>query len=72
MGIATFCCRLRVIYLPPERSGDAYRDQDEWIKKTILNVANMGTFSSDRTIMQYAEKIWGAKPFALPNRHPSS
>jgi len=42
----------------------AYRDQDEWIKKTILNVANMGTFSSDRTIMQYAEKIWGAKPFA--------
>jgi starch phosphorylase len=42
----------------------AYRDQDAWIKKTILNVANMGKFSSDRTIMQYAEKIWGAKPFA--------
>ena len=41
----------------------AYRDQDTWIKKAILNVANMGKFSSDRTIMQYAEKIWGAKPF---------
>jgi starch phosphorylase len=43
---------------------DAYRDQDSWIKKAILNVANMGKFSSDRTIMQYAEQIWDARPFA--------
>ena len=42
----------------------AYWDQDEWSRKTILNVASMGKFSSDRTIMQYAEKIWDAKPFA--------
>ena len=27
----------------------------------ILNVANMGNFSSDLTILQYAEKIWEAK-----------
>ena len=40
----------------------AYRDQDQWVKKAILNVANMGKFSSDRTIMQYAEQIWDAKP----------
>ena len=39
----------------------AYRDQQQWVKKAILNVANMGKFSSDRTIMQYAEKIWDAK-----------
>jgi len=39
----------------------AYRNQQEWVKKAILNVANMGKFSSDRTILQYAEKIWGAK-----------
>jgi starch phosphorylase len=44
----------------------AYRNQDEWIKKAILNIANMGKFSSDRTIMQYAEHIWEAKPFAPP------
>jgi glycogen phosphorylase len=40
---------------------DAYRNQREWVRKAILNVANMGKFSSDRTILQYAEKIWNAK-----------
>ncbi len=40
----------------------AYKDQEQWMKKAILNVANMGKFSSDRTIMQYAEQIWDAKP----------
>lgn len=40
----------------------AYKDQEQWVKKAILNVANMGKFSSDRTIMQYAEQIWDAKP----------
>jgi len=40
----------------------AYRDQQQWLRKVILNVANMGKFSSDRTILQYAEQIWHAKP----------
>ena len=39
----------------------AYRNQKEWVKKAVINVANMGKFSSDRTILQYAEKIWNAK-----------
>jgi glycogen phosphorylase len=40
----------------------AYRDQQQWLRKVILNVANMGKFSSDRTVLQYAEQIWQAKP----------
>ncbi|KJR40612.1 glycogen/starch/alpha-glucan phosphorylase [Candidatus Magnetoovum chiemensis] len=39
-----------------------YKDQDKWTKMSILNVANMGKFSSDRTINEYAKDIWNIKP----------
>jgi len=42
-----------------ERVSEAYRDRDEWARKSILNVANMGKFSTDRTIKEYADEIWG-------------
>ncbi len=45
-----------------ERVETLYRDQQQWTRRAILNVAGMGKFSSDRTISEYAEKIWGAKP----------
>ena len=40
----------------------AYKNQTQWVKKAILNVANMGKFSSDRTIAQYAKEIWNVTP----------
>lgn len=39
-----------------------YRNVDRWTKKSILNVARIGKFSSDRTIKEYAEEIWKVKP----------
>ncbi len=41
------------------RVGDAFQDIDTWTRKAILNVARMGKFSTDRTIKQYSEEIWG-------------
>lgn len=43
-----------------------YEKPDIWYKKTILNVARMGKFSSDRSIREYAEKIWEIKPMIPP------
>jgi starch phosphorylase len=37
---------------------DIYTNKQLWAEKAIVNVANMGMFSSDRSIMDYADKIW--------------
>lgn len=41
---------------------EAYKNQDEWAEKTIMSVARMGFFSSDRCIQEYAETIWNIEP----------
>jgi glycogen phosphorylase len=48
-----------------ERVARTYRDRAAWTKKSILNTANMGKFSSDRTVRQYAEEIWGVKAVSV-------
>lgn len=48
-----------------EQVDTLYRHPDEWTRKTILNIANMGYFSSDRTIQEYADDIWHIKPIRL-------
>lgn len=37
----------------------AYANRDDYAKKCLLNIANAGKFSSDRTISAYAREIWG-------------
>jgi len=45
-----------------ETVSELYRDNQEWVRRAILNVAGMGKFSSDRTIREYAERIWHVAP----------
>ncbi len=42
-----------------DRVAKVYRDKDSWVKKSIINVAKSGRFSSDRTVSEYASDIWG-------------
>jgi starch phosphorylase len=39
-----------------------YRRPDEWNRKAVLNTLSMGIFSSDRSIREYAQRIWRIKP----------
>ncbi|MFI0414966.1 MAG: glycogen/starch/alpha-glucan phosphorylase [Candidatus Thiodiazotropha sp.] len=45
-----------------DRADQLYLNTAEWNRRAILNTARMGYFSSDRTIQEYAEKIWHVKP----------
>ncbi len=44
-----------------EEAEKDFLDKDLWCKKALLNVARIGKFSSDRSIEDYAEKIWNIK-----------
>lgn len=41
-----------------ERVNEAYKDKIDWSRKCLINIANAGFFSSDRTILDYAADIW--------------
>jgi len=42
-----------------------YCDTEEWTNKSILNVARIAKFSSDRTILEYNQDIWHAEPVPI-------
>lgn len=48
-----------------DKVNELYRDLDKWTQKSILNVARIGKFSSDRSIQEYAKNIWKVKPIKL-------
>ncbi len=51
-----------------DRVDAAFKDSEGWARKSILNVARAGRFSSDRTIAEYTSEIWHVKPVKVPNQ----
>ena len=47
---------------------ELYKNQEQWQKMCLVNIANAGRFSADRAIREYAENIWHASPLA---EHPT-
>jgi glycogen phosphorylase len=45
-----------------DRVDELFDNPDEWTRKTILNTANMGKFSSDRAVLEYAAEVWNVQP----------
>jgi starch phosphorylase len=48
-----------------DRVGEAYRDHDRWNRMSMLNVARIGKFSSDRSIRDYCSDIWKTWPVKI-------
>ncbi|HBB32772.1 MAG TPA: glycogen phosphorylase [Cyanobacteria bacterium UBA8803] len=48
-----------------DRVSQAYHNQENWIRMSILNTARMGKFSSDRTIREYCQDIWKVEPVPI-------
>jgi starch phosphorylase len=41
-----------------QRVSDTWRERERWARMSVVNVCRIGYFSSDRSIREYAEKIW--------------
>ena len=48
-----------------DRVGRAFLDPEQWTRMSILNVARIGYFSSDRAIREYCEAIWKVEPLPI-------
>jgi starch phosphorylase len=51
-----------------QRVSEAYSDQSNWTRMSILNSARVGRFSSDRSIREYCRDIWNVRPIGLDER----
>jgi starch phosphorylase len=50
-----------------EEVGRVWCDPERWTRSSILNVARIGRFSSDRSIREYCRDIWHVKPVPIPD-----
>jgi starch phosphorylase len=53
------------------RVGEAWRDAERWTRMSILNTARSFSFSSDRAVREYCERIWHTAPVPVTLREPA-
>lgn len=53
-------------------SAQAYRDKERFARMSLMNISGAGVFSADRSIMDYADRIWHTKPVAVPEEKPNT
>jgi starch phosphorylase len=51
-----------------EQVSQTYQDEERWTRMSLLNVARMGKFSSDRAIREYCQNIWHIEPVKIDIR----
>ena len=49
-----------------EEVDKVWKDQSEWVKRSIMYTAGSAKFNSDRTIAEYASEIWDVKSLPMP------
>jgi starch phosphorylase len=56
------CADFRAYMTAQDRVDALYKDQALWLRSAIVNSIRMGYFSSDRSIREYAERLWNIQP----------
>lgn len=58
------CADFRSYVDTQEKVATYFRDKQAWTRSAIINIANMGYFSSDRSVLDYARDIWKIEPMS--------
>lgn len=53
-------------------SADAYQDKERFARMSLMNISGAGVFSADRSIMDYANKIWHTQPVKFKEEAPKT
>ena len=55
-----------------QMSSEAYKDKERFAGMSLMNISGAGIFSADRSIMDYANRIWNTKPVVFESEKPKT